>query len=161
VHINNTRQAPRERRRRSALRTVSALWQRRVRLRLSSPAAAVRAAPPCRRHHSASCRHVHSQRRPALCAAFVGKLNSRTCPHGYSEVTTEAACQSLAAIGGKPYAGSVNLETFPPGCFWLNVGGGVYLNTHATGGPNPNAQQLCASGAPATPSHAQPRAPDA
>ncbi len=83
------------------------------------------------------------------------------CPHGYSEVTTEAACQSLAAIGGKPYAGSVNLETFPPGCFWLTVGGVVYWNTHATGAAHPNAQQLCAGGAPAPPSHAQPRAPDA
>jgi hypothetical protein len=99
--------------------------------------------------------------RPALCAAFVGTLNSMVCPHGYSEVTTDAACQSLAAIGGKPYSGRVNLETFPPGCLWLNVGGGVYLNTHATGAAYPNAQQLCAGGAPATPSHAQPRAPDA
>jgi hypothetical protein len=95
-----------------------------------------------------------------VCAAFVGTFNSVVCPHGYSEVTAEAACQSLAAIGGKAYAGSVNVATLPRGCFWLIVGGGVYLNTHATGAAYPNAQQLCA-GAPATPSHAQPRAPDA
>ena len=147
VHNNNARQAPRERRPRSALRVVSALWQRLVRMLL--------AAPPCRRRDSASCRHVHSQRRPALCAAFVGTFNSRTCPQGYSQVTTEAACQSLAAIGGKAYVGSVTVESLPPGCFWLTVGGGVYLNTHATGAAHANAQQLCA-GAP--PSHAQPRA---
>jgi hypothetical protein len=96
-----------------------------------------------------------------LCAAFDGTLNSMVCPHGYSQVTTEAACESLAAIGGKSYAGNVTVATFPPGCFWLNVGGGVYLNTHATGAAHPNAQQLCVRGAPATPSHAQPRAPDA
>jgi hypothetical protein len=124
-------------------------------MRPASPAACLRPAPPCRRCDSAFCRHVGSQRRPALCAAFVGALNSRTCPQGYSQVTTDAACKSLAAIGGKSYGGSVNAATLPPGCFWLNVGGGVYLNTHATGAAHPNAQQLCA-GAP--PSRAQPRA---
>ena len=87
-------------------------------------------------------------------------FNSKFCPQSYSQVTTDAACKSLAAIGGKAYVGSVNIASFPPGCFWLNVGGGVYLNTHATGGPNPNARQLCAGGAPASPSNAQPRAPD-
>jgi hypothetical protein len=63
----------------------------------------------------------------------------------------------LALIGGKAYGGSVNAATLPPGCFWLNVGGGVYLNTHATGDAHANAQQLCARGLPAPPSHAQPR----
>jgi hypothetical protein len=113
------------------------------------------AAPPCRRRDSASCRHVHCQRRPAFCAAFAGTFDSRTCPQGYSQVTTDAACKSLAAIGGKPYGGSVNAATLPPGCFWLTVGGGVYLNTHSTGAAHANALPLCA-GAP--PSHAQPRA---
>jgi hypothetical protein len=89
-----------------------------------------------------------------LCAAFVGTaLNSKACPQSFISVKTEAACQSLAAIGGKSYVGSVNIASFPPRCFWLNVGGGVYWNTHADGGPNPNAQQLCAGGAPAPPSH--------
>jgi hypothetical protein len=95
---------------------------------------------------------------PTLCAAFVGTLNSMVCPQSYSQVTTEAACKSLAAIGGKSYGGNVTVATLPPGCFWLNVGGGVYLNTHASGAAHANAQQLCA-GAP--PSHAQPRTPDA
>ncbi len=147
MHKNNARQAPRERRPRSALRVVSALWRRLVRPLL--------AAPPCRRRDSALCRHVDSQRRPALCAAFASTFDSRTCPQGYSQVTTEAACQSLAAIGGKSYGGSVNAATLPPGCLWLDVGGVVYLNTHATGAAHANAQQLCA-GAP--PSHTQPRA---
>jgi hypothetical protein len=61
----------------------------------------------------------------------------------------------LAAIGGKAHVGSVNVATLPPGCFWLNVGGGVYLNTHATGAAHADAQQLCAG---ALPSRAQPRA---
>ncbi len=111
----------------------------------SVPSSSQRIVPPC-----------PQPRRPALCAAFVGTFNSKFCPQGYSQVTTEAACKSLAAIGGKSYAGSVNVTTLPPGCFWLTVGGGVYLNTHATGAAHANAQQLCA-GAP--PSHAQPRAP--
>jgi hypothetical protein len=53
----------------------------------------------------------------------------------------------LAAIGDKPYGGSVNVKSFPPGCFWLKIGGGVYLNAHSTGAVHPNAWQLCA-GAP-------------
>jgi hypothetical protein len=93
-------------------------------------------------------------RRPVLCAAFDGKLNSKACPQSFVSVITDAACQSLAAIGGKAYGGSVNVTTLPSGCLWLTVGGGVYLNTHATGAAHPNAQQLCA-GAPAPP-----RAPD-
>ena len=93
------------------------------------------------------------------CAAFDGKLSSKACPQGFAPVTTEAACQSLAAIGGKSYVGSVNVSSLPSGCFWLNVGGGVYWNTHAEGGPNPNAQKLCAGGAPSPPSHAQARIP--
>ncbi len=104
--------------------------------------------------------YVHSHGGPS-CAAFVGTaLNSKACPQSFFAVKTDAACQSLAAIGGKPYGGSVNVTTFPSGCFWLTVGGGVYLNTHATGAAHPKAQQLCA-GAPALPSHAQPRAADA
>ncbi len=88
------------------------------------------------------------------CAAFVGTaLNSKGCPNSFISVITDAACQSLAAIGSKLYGGSVNVASFPPRCFWLNVGGGVYWNTHATGGSNPNAQQLCAGGAPVPPSH--------
>jgi hypothetical protein len=80
-------------------------------------------------------------------AAFVGTPNSKTCPQSYFQVETEAECQSLAAIADKWYGGSVNLKSSPPGCFWLNVGGGIYLNTHATGAAHRNAQQLCA-GAP-------------
>jgi hypothetical protein len=88
------------------------------------------------------------------CAAFVGAaLNSKGCPNSFISVETDAACQSFAAIGSKSYGGSVNLASFPPRCFWLNVGGGVFWNTHATGGSNPNAQQLCAGGAPSPPSH--------
>jgi hypothetical protein len=86
-------------------------------------------------------------RRRAMGAAFVGTFNSRTCRRSYSQVPTEAACQSLAAIAEKWYGGSVNLTSSPPGCFWLKIGGGIYLNTHATGAAHPNAQQLCA-GAP-------------
>jgi hypothetical protein len=96
--------------------------------------------------------------RPALCAAFVGTFNSKFCPQSYFEVSTEAACKSLAPIGGKSYGGSVNVTSFPPGCFWLNVGGRVYFNTHATGAANANAQQLCA-GAPARPRRRRLRAP--
>jgi hypothetical protein len=105
-----------------------------------------------------SCRYVHTGGPP--CAAFVGMFNSKACPQSYWQVKTEAACQSLAAIGGKAYGGSVNVTTLPPGCFWLTVGGRVYLNTHATGGAHANAQQLCV-GAAIPPSRAQPRAPDA
>jgi hypothetical protein len=82
------------------------------------------------------------------CAAFDGKLSSKACPQGFSQVTTEAACQSLTAIGGKSYGGSVTVATFPSGCFWLRVGGGVYLNTHSDGNANPDAQPLCAGAPP-------------
>ncbi len=101
-------------------------------------------------------RHCRSHGGPS-CAAFVcTALNSKACPQSFFSVKTEAACQSLAAISGKSYGGSVNIATFPSGCFWLNVGGGVYLNTHANGAAHPYAQQLCAGGAPASP-----HAPDA
>jgi hypothetical protein len=79
-----------------------------------------------------------------LCAAFVGTANSKTCPRSYLQVETEATCQSFAAIADKLYAGSVNVTSVPPGCFWLTVGGGVYLNTNANGASHPNAQQICA-----------------
>ncbi len=94
---------------------------------------------------------------PPFCAAFDGKLSSEACPQGFAPVTTEAACRSLAAIGGKPYVGRVSVATLPPGCFWLIVGGGVYLNTHATGAAHANAQPLCAGAR----RRAHPRTPDA
>jgi hypothetical protein len=84
---------------------------------------------------------------PCLCAAFVGTANSKACPRSYFQVKTEEACQNLAAIADKPYIGSVNVSASPSGCFWLAVGGGVYLNTNTAGTANLNAQQLCA-GAP-------------
>jgi hypothetical protein len=88
-------------------------------------------------------------------AAFVGTTNSKTCPVSYSQVTSEAACKSLAAIGDKLYGGSVNFAFLPLGCFWFTVGGGdgVYLNTHANGRKHANTQLLCA-GALAPPTHA-------
>ena len=89
------------------------------------------------------------------CAAFDGLLGSKACPQGFFPVQTDAACQSLAAIGGKSYGGSVIVATLPPGCFWLTVSGGVYLNTHATGAAHPNAQPLCAGAR----RRAQPRTP--
>ncbi len=112
------------------------------------PSANIYAAPTlCRvRRHLACARPLHPRQR-ALCAAFVGTQNSKTCPQSYSQVETEAACRSLAAIGGKSYVGNVNLTSSPPGCFWLNVGGGVYLNTNANGAAHRNAQQLCAGAA--------------
>jgi hypothetical protein len=116
----------------------------------------IRAAPPWHRRDSGQCRFFHCHG-GVPCAAFVGTLTGKTCLLGYSQVKAEAACQSLAAIAGKSYGGSVNLTSFPPDCFWFNVDGGVYLNTYATGAAHPNAQQLCAGGAPAPPSHAQPR----
>jgi hypothetical protein len=130
VHNNITRQAPRERRPRSALRVVRALWRRLVGV------CACCASEP-------------------FCAAFDSKLSSKACPQGFSQVTTEAACQSLAAIGGKAYVGSVNIASFPAGCLWLIVGGGVYLNNHSTGAAHPNAQPLCAGAR----RRAQPRTP--
>ncbi len=143
VYKTYTRQAPREIRPRSALWEVSALWQRRVRSHglITGWRSLLRR---CRRRDSASCRLCSQPRGGPRCAAFDGKLSSKACPQGFAPVTTKAACQSLAAIGGKPYAGSVNLASFPPGCFWLTVGGGVYLNTHSDGNANPNAQPLCA-----------------
>ncbi len=87
------------------------------------------------------------------CAVFDGKLSSKFCPQGFLQVKTEAACKSLAAIGGKSYGGSVNIATLPPGCFWLRVGGGVYLNTHSDGNANPNAQPLCAGARSHAPPH--------
>jgi hypothetical protein len=94
-------------------------------------------------------------RQAALCAAFVGTVSSKTCPLSYFRLETEAACQSLADIGGKLYAGSVNVASFPPGCFWFKVGGGVYLNTNTNGGAHLSAQLLCAGAPnPAPPSHA-------
>jgi hypothetical protein len=134
------RQAPMTRRPHSALtcsRPVSATLQRLARV-----------GPHHRLHASMLRVHAHPGGPP--CAAFVGTSTSKTCPQSYSQVRTEAACQSLAAIGGKSYPGSVNVATLPPGCFWLTVGGGVYLNTHATGAAHANAQQLCA-GAPTRP----------
>ena len=55
----------------------------------------------------------------------------------------------MATGADKSYVGSVNLSSSPPGCFWLKTGGGVYLNMNADGAEHPNAQQLCAGGAPA------------
>jgi hypothetical protein len=108
----------------------------------------------CDRHRD--CAGTLYPRRPCLCAAFVGTANSKACPRSLFQVKTESACRSLAAIADKLYGGSVNFSSVPPGCFWLNVGGGVYLNIHATGDAHPNAQQLCA-GAPAPVSQAQTR----
>jgi hypothetical protein len=114
---------------------------------------------------SSGQRIVRSVRRHGgpSCAAFVGTAldtkGSKACPQSFFSVRTEAACQSLAAIAGKPYGVSVNLATSPSGCFWLTVGGGVYLNTHPDGAANPSAQLLCAGGAPSPPSHAQARIP--
>jgi hypothetical protein len=80
-----------------------------------------------------------------LLAAFaMGNTGSKDCPTNYDRVTTDAECKSLAAIGGKLYGGSVNLAAFPSGCFYLSVGGAVYLNTNAKGLPEPNAQLMCA-----------------
>jgi hypothetical protein len=92
------------------------------------------------------CRIVLSQG-GAPCAVFVGTANSQACRRGYSQVTTEAACKSLALIGGKWYGGTVNLTSVPPGCFWFNLGDVVFLNTNPAGNRQLNAQQLCA-GAP-------------
>jgi hypothetical protein len=110
--------------------------------------ACARYAASALRRDSARCRIflVHGG---APRAAFVGKANSKTCPVSYSRVKTEAECQSLAAIGGKWYGGIANLTSSPPGCFWLTVGDGVFLNTIAQGNAHPNAQLLCA-GAPNT-----------
>jgi hypothetical protein len=86
----------------------------------------------------------------AVCAAFAtGTTNSKECPPSYYRVKTDAECKSLAAIGSKLYVGSVNLTSLPSGCFWLTVGGGVFLNTNAKGIANANAQLLCAGAPPA------------
>ena len=86
----------------------------------------------------------------AVCAAFAtGNTNSKECPPSYYRVKTDAECKSLAAIGSKLYGGSVNLTSLPSGCFWLTVGGGVFLNTNAKGVAHANAQLLCAGAPPA------------
>jgi hypothetical protein len=86
----------------------------------------------------------------AVCPAFAtGTTNSKECPPSYHRAKTDAECKSLAAIGSKLYVGSVNLTSLPSGCFWLTVGGGVFLNTNAKGIANANAQLLCAGAPPA------------
>jgi hypothetical protein len=142
-------QAPREMRPRSALRVVRSAGSPHAARIIRCLRAARRRAVVGTAHHPTMAAATGGPR----CAAFVGTaLNSKACPQNFDSVKTEAACQSLATISSKSYVGSVNIVSFPPRCFWLNVGGGVYWNTHANGGPNPNAQQLCA-GAPAPPWH--------
>ncbi len=86
----------------------------------------------------------------AVCAAFAtGTTNSKECPPSYFQAKTDAECKSLAAIGSKLYGGSVNLTSLPPGCFWLTVGGSVFLNKNAKGVAHANAQLLCAGAPPA------------
>jgi hypothetical protein len=55
------------------------------------------------------------------------------CPD-WSPELTEAACQSLAAISGKRYAGSVASSVFPKRCYWNTITDGVYYN------PDPDGQ---------------------
>ena len=94
-------------------------------------------------------------------AAFqIGGTNSNGCPANYSRLETEAACKSLAAIASGTYETRGDYKYYPAGCFWHTVSRKFYLNTHGSGASSSFAQPLCA-GAPAPPSHAQPRAPDA
>ncbi len=51
-----------------------------------------------------------------------------TIPCNQSPELTEAACQSLAAISGKRYAGSVASSAFPKRCYWNTITDGVYYN---------------------------------
>jgi hypothetical protein len=150
------RQVPREIRPRLNLRMVRTAGSLGPHHPLPLSAASV---TRCRRRDSASCRYArHGQPAFCHCAAFFSTaLNTKACPQSFFSVKTEAACQSLAAIGGKSYGGSVNVTSLPSGCFWLTVGGGVYLNTYADGKAHPNAQQLCAGGAPTPRAHGDTR----
>jgi hypothetical protein len=61
-----------------------------------------------------------------LCFAAI-RLWNVPCPYQSAELT-EAACQSLAAIAGKRYAGSVASGVFPTRCYWNTITDVVYYN---------------------------------
>jgi hypothetical protein len=67
---------------------------------------------------------------------------------------TEAACQSLAAISGKRYAGSVASGVFPTRCYWNTITDFVYYNPEPDGEPGAKkgayafVQSICVAGAP-------------
>jgi hypothetical protein len=69
------------------------------------------------------------------------------CPTGLFRITTVAGCASAAAVGARPYRGSLDSPYMPKGCYWLTIGGSFYYNTNAGFGTNLVAQPVCA-GAP-------------
>jgi hypothetical protein len=74
-----------------------------------------------------------------------GDADSNSCPAGSYVITDVTQCQSAAATAGKGWGGSASYSEYPRGCYGQ---GGVLvrLNTHPTGGANPDAQPLCAVG---------------
>ncbi len=82
--------------------------------------------------------------------------NTNACPAGYSKITTAATCQAAAGLIGKTYSSSVDQSDRPSGCYFFDslVGAIVRLNTHLTGGADPNSQPLCkGTGVAPTPAH--------
>jgi hypothetical protein len=74
--------------------------------------------------------------------------NANACPTGTTlPITTEAACRAAAAAAGKTYGGmgggTVNLPTFPKGCFVLVSTGAVNFNDVPAGSALPSAVLLC------------------
>ena len=79
--------------------------------------------------------------------------NGNSCPDGTTRITSLPACRAamdLAPIGSRRDDGLAGQETeanWPSGCYYCrNVPGcwnGVWLNHHAEGAANGNAQPLC------------------
>ncbi len=76
-----------------------------------------------------------------------GAAGGNACPAGSARIETEAACRTAAAAAGKtphPSTFVETLSTYPRGCYYTGSNC-AYLNTHAVGAGNSNAQLLCAA----------------
>ena len=96
------------------------------------------------------CPGVHRATR-APGATRAGKLvwsdpGSTSCPAGSYVITDVTQCQSAAATAGKGWGGSYSYSNAPRGCYGAAASSNVVLNTHPTGGANPDLQLLCAIG---------------
>merc|ERR1712217_801750 len=77
--------------------------------------------------------------------AHIGSGDINSCPAGYTKTSSVTDCKAMAAAFDWTYKGEVSTPNYPSGCYmdWEHQPFAVYVNTHATGGPNSKATPMC------------------
>ncbi len=76
-----------------------------------------------------------------------GVFNSNDCPANSARIEDEEGCRRAAAAAGKYFAGAVNDDDYPKGCYFKPSRDYVRFNAHLFGDGSSSRLPLCAASA--------------